>query len=52
MIYFSPAHRIVALAIASLLVAGPALSKGKDDDDDNKGKGNGKHAQKFEEKQE
>ena len=51
MIYFSPAHRIVALAIASLLVAGPALSKGKDDEDNNKGKGNGKHAQKFEEKQ-
>ena len=30
---FSPTHRIVALAIASLMVAGPVLSKGKDDED-------------------
>ena len=48
---FSPTHRIVALAIASLMVAGPVLSKGKDDEDKGQGKDNGKHAQKFEEKQ-
>ena len=48
---FLPTHRIVALAIASLMIAGPALSKGKDDDDNGRGKDNGKHAQKFEEKQ-
>ena len=48
---FSHTHRILALAIASLLVAGPAFSKGKDDEDNGHGKGNGKHAQKFEEKQ-
>ena len=49
---FSPAHRIVALAITSLLVAGPALSKGKGDhDNDDHEKGHGKHAQKYEDKQ-
>ena len=54
---FSHTHRILALAITSLLIAGPAFSKGKDDDDNGHGKGNGngngngKHAQKFEEKQ-
>jgi len=48
---FSPTHRIVALALATLMVAGPALSKGKDDDDNRQGKDSGKHAQKFEEKQ-
>ena len=53
MTHFSHTHRIVALAIASLLVAGPAFSKGKGDDDNDhgNGNGNGKHAQKFEEKQ-
>lgn len=55
MTHLSHTHRIVVLAITALLVAGPALSKGKGDDDnehDNgKGHGNGKHAQKFEEKQ-
>ncbi len=50
MTYFSYTQRIGALAITSLLLAGPALSKGKDDNDD-QGKGNGKHAQKFEAKQ-
>ncbi len=52
MTYLSHTHRIVALAITSLLVAGPALSKGKDDDNGNgnNGKGNGKHSQKFENK--
>ena len=55
MTYLSHPHRIVALAIASLLIAGPVLSKGKGDDDNEhgngNGNGNGKHAQKFEEKQ-
>ena len=47
------AHRIVVLAITSLLVAGPALSKGKgDDDSDDHEKGHGKHAQKYEKKYE
>ena len=46
-------HRIVALAVTSLLVATPVFSKGKgDDDQDDPGKGHGKHSQKFEEKQE
>ena len=50
---FSHTHRILALAITSLLVAGPAFSKGKDDEGNGHGNsnGNGKHAQKFEEKQ-
>lgn len=50
---FSHTHRILALAITSLLVAGPALSKGKDDEGNGHGNSNsnGKHAQKFEEKQ-
>lgn len=51
MTYISPAQRIVALAFTTLLVAGPALAKGKDDDDYGHGKDQGKHAQKFEEKQ-
>ena len=53
MAHTSPTYRIVALAIASLLVAGPALSKGKGDDDGEHGNGNdnGKHSQKFEDKQ-
>ena len=53
MTHFSHTHRILALAIASLLVAGPALSKGKGDDDNEhgNGNGNGKHSQKFENKQ-
>ena len=51
MTYFSRTHHLVALAIASLLVASPALSKGKGDDDGEHGNGKGKHSQKFEEKQ-
>ena len=53
MTHLTRPHRIVALAIVSLLVAGPALSKGKGDDDNEhgNGSGHGKHAQKFEEKQ-
>ncbi len=52
MTYLSPTHRIVALAITSLLFAAPALSKGNgDDDNDYHGKGIGKHSQKFEDKQ-
>ena len=51
MVCFTPVQRIIALAITSLLVAGPAVSKGKDDDDHGHGKDQGKHAQKFEEKQ-
>ena len=51
---FFNTHRLVALAITSLLVAGPALSKGKGDDDHDNGNGNGngkgKHSQKFEDK--
>ena len=44
-------HRIVAVAITSLLVAAPALSKNKgEDDNDDHGKGHGKHSQKLEEK--
>ncbi len=46
MTYFLSKTRIVTLAVATLLLAGPALSKGNDDD--NRGKGNGKHAQKAE----
>ena len=55
MTYLSHTRHTLALAIASLLLAGPALSKGKGEDDGEHGKGhgngNGKHAQKFEEKQ-
>ncbi|MEO8855541.1 MAG: RcnB family protein [Burkholderiaceae bacterium] len=50
MTYISHTHRIVALAITSLLIAGSAFSKGKGDDDDH-GKGKGNHSQKFEDKQ-
>ena len=53
MTYLSRTHHIVALAIASLLMAGPVLSKGKGDDEGEhgNGKGNGKHAQKYQDKQ-
>ncbi|MFN3569055.1 MAG: RcnB family protein [Polaromonas sp.] len=53
MTYFSPKARIVTLAITTLLLAGPALSKGNDDDHRGKGNGNGngKHTQKYEGKQ-
>ena len=49
----SHTQRLLALAITSLLLAGPALSKGKgnDDNEDGNGNGNGNHSQKFEEKQ-
>ncbi len=50
MTHFSSSTRILTLAVATLLLAGPALSKGKDDDDHG-GKGHGKHAQKAEGKQ-
>lgn len=51
-ISISISHRIVALAITSLLVAAPALSKSKgDDDNDDHGKDHGKHSQKFDDKQ-
>ncbi|MDP3311403.1 MAG: DUF1236 domain-containing protein [Polaromonas sp.] len=50
MTYFLSKTRILTLAIATLVLAGPALSKDKHDDD-HRGKGNGKHAQKYEEKQ-
>lgn len=50
MAFISHTHRIVALAITSLLVAGPAFSKGKGDDDSDNGKGNRAHSQKFEAK--
>ena len=42
-------HRVIALAIVSLLVSAPALSKGKDEDH---GNGKGKHSQKNEDKEE
>ena len=53
MTHFSHTHRILALALASLLLAGPALSKGKGEDDGEHGNGKGhdKHAQKVEDKQ-
>ena len=44
-------HRVIALAIVSLLVSAPALSKGKDEDHGN-GNGKGKHSQKNEDKEE
>ena len=47
--FLSP-PRVLTLAMTGLLLAGPALSKGKDDDDHG-GKGHGKHAQKHQEKQ-
>ena len=47
MTYFLPIHRLVALAIASLMIAGPALSKGKDNDDNRQAKDNGKQAQQI-----
>jgi Ni/Co efflux regulator RcnB len=49
MIKMNPIHRIVALAIASLFIAGPSFAKDKDDDEH--GKGN-KHSQKHEAKAE
>ncbi|HSV34111.1 MAG TPA: hypothetical protein VLI46_01080 [Ramlibacter sp.] len=42
---FTPIQRFIALAIASLFLAGPGLAKGNDDDGPGKGQGN-KHAQK------
>lgn len=50
MTHFSHTHRIVALAITSLLVAGPVFSKSKGDDDGDNRKGNLKHSQQFEDK--
>jgi Ni/Co efflux regulator RcnB len=46
--FFSRGQHLLALAIASLLLAGPALAKDKDHDD----RGSGKHAQKHEQKHE
>ncbi|MEO8544917.1 MAG: DUF1236 domain-containing protein [Burkholderiaceae bacterium] len=51
MAYISHTHRIVAMAITSLLVAGPVFSKGNGEDHGDNGKGNRKHSQKFEDKQ-
>jgi Protein of unknown function (DUF1236). len=45
---FYPIRGLVALAIASLFVAGPALAKDHNDE----GRGNGKHAQKYQQKAE
>ncbi|MEO8858745.1 MAG: DUF1236 domain-containing protein [Burkholderiaceae bacterium] len=50
MTHISHTRRIVALAITSLLVAGPVFSKSKGDDDGDNGKGNRKHSEKFEDK--
>jgi Ni/Co efflux regulator RcnB len=44
----NPTHGLIALAIASLFIAGPAFAK----DHDNEGHGNAKHAQKQQEKAE
>jgi Ni/Co efflux regulator RcnB len=51
--YLTTAHaqRTLALAIFSLLLAGPAFSKGDGDDDHDNEKDHGKHSQKFEDKQ-
>ncbi len=46
MTHFPATHRLVALAIASLFIAGPAFAKDNDDDR----RGNGKHGQKHEAK--
>lgn len=46
---FTLSQRIVALAITSLFVAGPAFAKGRGGDEN--GNGNGKHSQKQEEKE-
>ncbi len=51
MAFISHTHRIVALAITSLLVAGPVFSKGKGEDDGDNGKSNRAHSQKLEAKQ-
>lgn len=48
MTYSTNASRLVALAIASLFIAGPVLAKDKGDDD---GDGRGKHSQKREDKE-
>jgi Ni/Co efflux regulator RcnB len=45
---FQSARRILALAVASAFIAGPAFAKDNDHDD----RGNGKHAQKHEQKEE
>ena len=48
MTQFNLSGRVIALAIAAAFVAGPTFAKGKDDD---YGDGKGKHAEKFEKKQ-
>ncbi len=50
MTHFLSKTRMLTLAIATVMLAGPALSKGKDDDDHG-GKGKGKYAQKHESKE-
>ena len=50
MIYSPKSSRLVALAIASLLLAGPLSAKEKGDDDE-RGNSRGKHSQKREDKE-
>lgn len=44
-------QRIVALAITSLFIAGPAFAKGHEDGEKGNGNGNGKHSEKHEQKE-
>ena len=52
MTYTQNSSRIIAVAIASLFIAGPIFAKDKDrGDDDDRGNGRGKHSQKREDKE-
>ena len=51
MTYSLNSSRIIALAIASLFVAGPVFAKDKGGGDDDHGNGRGKHSQKHEDKE-
>lgn len=48
---FNSSQRLVALAIATLMVAAPSFAKDKEDKDKDHGNGHGKHAQKREAKE-
>ena len=48
---FNSSQRLVALAIATLMVAAPSFAKEKEDKDKDHGNGNAKHAQKQEAKE-
>ena len=51
MTYSPNSSRIIALAIASLFVAGPVFAKDKGGGDDDHGNGRGKHSEKREDKE-